>query len=210
LLDQIDGLILPGGHKREGMRRYLEDVHLQRFVGRFVATGKPVGAICHGTVVLARSTLGGKGRAAGMAAQERTWTSDTSDAPDADEGSATDFSGAASISCLAGRRVTGLTKPLEMAAWTLTAWKLGRYYRTYDVTVEDEVKAAAEEKDGGSFDRGPGGIFASYDDPFTVVDGNLVTARWPGDAAKFAEDFLALLVANTGHDGADADGDSAE
>jgi putative intracellular protease/amidase len=50
----FDGLLLPGGHA-PGMRQYLGSVALQEQVGRFWALGRPVGAICHGVLVLART-----------------------------------------------------------------------------------------------------------------------------------------------------------
>jgi putative intracellular protease/amidase len=49
-----DGLILAGGHA-PGMRQYLGSTALQAQVAAFWATGKPVGAICHGVLVLART-----------------------------------------------------------------------------------------------------------------------------------------------------------
>lgn len=49
-----DGLILPGGHAK-GMRQYLGSEVLQAKVAAFWSTGKPVGAICHGVLVLARA-----------------------------------------------------------------------------------------------------------------------------------------------------------
>lgn len=50
----FDGLILPGGHA-PGMRQYLGSSDLQARVGEFWTTGRPVGAICHGVLVLART-----------------------------------------------------------------------------------------------------------------------------------------------------------
>jgi putative intracellular protease/amidase len=49
----FDGLLLPGGHA-QGMRQYLGPAVLQAQVGGFWQLGRPVGAICHGVVVLAR------------------------------------------------------------------------------------------------------------------------------------------------------------
>ena len=54
----FDGLLLPGGHRARGMRAYLESTVLQRFVGDFFDSGKPVAAICHGVVLAARSRSG--------------------------------------------------------------------------------------------------------------------------------------------------------
>ncbi|MGH7286548.1 MAG: type 1 glutamine amidotransferase domain-containing protein [Myxococcota bacterium] len=53
-LARFDGLLLPGGHA-PGMRQYLGSTGLQDQIAAFFATGKPVGAICHGVLVLARS-----------------------------------------------------------------------------------------------------------------------------------------------------------
>ncbi|WP_408611606.1 type 1 glutamine amidotransferase domain-containing protein [Leptospira ainlahdjerensis] len=56
--EDFSGVILPGGHA-PGMKEYLESKTLQNFVGAFFATGKPLGAICHGVVLAARSKLPG-------------------------------------------------------------------------------------------------------------------------------------------------------
>ncbi|MFE7773303.1 type 1 glutamine amidotransferase domain-containing protein [Streptomyces sp. NPDC057445] len=53
-VSRFDGLILPGGHA-PGMRQYLGSGALQQQVARFWGLGRPVGAICHGVLVLARS-----------------------------------------------------------------------------------------------------------------------------------------------------------
>jgi putative intracellular protease/amidase len=49
-----DGLILAGGHA-PGMRQYLASEELARKVAAFWALDRPVGAICHGVLVLARA-----------------------------------------------------------------------------------------------------------------------------------------------------------
>jgi hypothetical protein len=51
----FDGLILSGGHA-PGMRVYLGSGVLQSAVGDFFAQKKPVGAICHGVLLAARSS----------------------------------------------------------------------------------------------------------------------------------------------------------
>jgi protease I len=50
----FDALLLPGGHA-SGMREYLESAQLQSVVAHFFAAQRPVAAICHGTVLAARS-----------------------------------------------------------------------------------------------------------------------------------------------------------
>jgi protease I len=98
-------------------------------------------------------------------------------------------------SALYGRKTTGLTKNMELTAWALTCLYLGDYYRTYPVTVEDEVKGTLASAD----DFVPGPWSLSRDAPdklalgFTLRDGNYLSARWPGDAHRFATDFAALL-----------------
>ncbi|PCI61757.1 MAG: hypothetical protein COB37_07830 [Kordiimonadales bacterium] len=53
--DDYGGLLLPGGHDKP-VREYLESEVLQRFVATFFELKKPVGAICHGVVLMARCT----------------------------------------------------------------------------------------------------------------------------------------------------------
>src|SRR3984957_19330497 len=50
----FDGLLLAGGHA-PGMRQYLGSAVLRDQVARFWSLGRPVGAICHGVLVLART-----------------------------------------------------------------------------------------------------------------------------------------------------------
>lgn len=160
-LDDVDALILAGGHA-PGMRQYLGSEALQAQLAAFWATGKPVGAICHGVLALARSR-------------------------DPQTGA----------SVLARATTTCLPKYMERSAYLLTFWRLGRYYRTYPAYVEDEVKAALEAP-ATQFVRGPRTLSkrgtADDDSPaFVVEDGRYVSARWPGDAYKFARAFLARL-----------------
>jgi putative intracellular protease/amidase len=57
----FDGLLLPGGHA-PGMRQYLGSPALREQVARFWALGRPVAAICHGVLVLARTQDPATGR----------------------------------------------------------------------------------------------------------------------------------------------------
>ncbi|MFL6090253.1 MAG: type 1 glutamine amidotransferase domain-containing protein [Aeromicrobium sp.] len=153
-----DGLLLAGGHA-PGMRQYLGSAELQAFIAQFWATGKPVGAICHGVLVLARRK-------------------------DAD-----------GVSVLARTRTTCLPKYMERGGYVLTAWRLGRYYRTYPLYVEDEVVASLSSPD--LFERGPRetkrGTRTDHSHAFVVEDGTYVSARWPGDSYLFAERLIELL-----------------
>ena len=177
-----DGLILPGGHRARGMTLYLESPKIQALAVEFFRTDKPVGAICHGVIVLARAIDSTTGR-----------------------------------SVLHGRQTTALTWPLES-----TAARLGRivrfwdphYYRTYIelpgqpagyMSVEQEIRRALAHADdfrdvppdsphhriqSSGLQRDTAD---NHDAAFVVRDGNYVSARWPGDAHKFATTFAALL-----------------
>jgi len=159
-VDDVDGLLLPGGHAPE-MRQYLGSASLRELVGQIWAADVPVGAICHGVLVAARTIDPATGR-----------------------------------SVIADRRTTCLPKYMERSAYYLTAWKLGRYYRTYPAYVEDEVRDALD--DPAQFERGPRQLVRrgtrTDDRPaFVVEDGRYLSARWPGDAYLFASRFLAFL-----------------
>ena len=66
----FDGLLLPGGHA-PGMRQYLGSSVLQQQVARFWELDRPVGAICHGVLVLARAVDDRTGRSV-LAARRTT------------------------------------------------------------------------------------------------------------------------------------------
>jgi putative intracellular protease/amidase len=169
----FDGFVLPGGHA-PGMRQYLGSATLRRKVAEFWDLGRPVGAICHGVLILARTVEDSTGR-----------------------------------SVIAERFTTCLPKYLERAAWLATAWKLGRYYRTYPTYVEDEVRAAL--RNPSRFVRGPLTVRrrgSGLDDSaaFSVRDGNYLSARWPGDSYQFAKTFVRML-AESSATGSDAGAD---
>lgn len=155
-----DGLILPGGHA-PGMRQYLGSAELQEQVARFWALGRPVAAICHGVLVLARTTDPRTGR-----------------------------------SVLQDKLTTCLPRYMERSAYLATAWRLGRYYRTYPAYVEDEVKASLRSP--RQFVRGLRTTARGTADDdlhaFVVQDGNYLSARWPGDAYLFARRFHEMLT----------------
>jgi putative intracellular protease/amidase len=98
-------------------------------------------------------------------------------------------------SVLAGKRTTCLPKYMERGGYVATAWRLGRYYRTYPEYVQDEVTAALRSP--AQFVRGPRtlrrGTRDDHAPAFVVEDGNYVSARWPGDSYLFAERFADRL-----------------
>ena len=178
----FDGLLLPGGHRARGMREYLESPVLQALVAAFFATDKPVAAICHGVLLAARSR--------------------------SIDGS----------SVLHGRRTTALTWALEKKAWTtarFTRFWDPHYYRTYRETpdqpagymsVQQEVTRALAAPtdfldvphDAPDYRRKTNGLVRDSErdasPAFVVRDGNYLSARWPGDAHRFAREFSAMFV----------------
>jgi protease I len=103
---------------------------------------------------------------------------------------------ATGLSSLHGRRTTALTKAQELSAYAMTGLWLGSYYRTYPLTVQDEVTRALASPD--DFEMGPFLIGregpARRDYGFTLRDGNYLSARYYGDAYKLADDFVAMLT----------------
>ena len=157
----FDALLLPGGHDK-GVKEYLESSVLQNLVADFFMANKPVGAICHGVVLAARSI-------------------------DPDTGK----------SVLHNYRTTALLKTQEMLAYRLTRLWLKDYYLTYpEITVEDEVRKALSSDDG--FLKGPNPLLRDdhdhLDRGFTVRDRNCLSARWPGDAYCFSNQFAGMLL----------------
>lgn len=155
-----DALVLPGGHDKS-MRPYLESERVQRLTADFFAREKPVAAICHGVLVVARSRDARTGRP-----------------------------------LLRGRKTTSLLRSQELLAWNMTRLWLGAYYRTYPEPVEDEVRRSQEG--AGEFLPGPRPL--RRDAPghlgrgFVVRDGAYLSARWPGDAHRFAAQLAAMLA----------------
>jgi putative intracellular protease/amidase len=160
--EDYEGLLIPGGHAA-GMRTMLESERAREIVLHFFEADKPVAAVCHGVLLLARTLNPATGR-----------------------------------SVIHGRKLTALPAlNMELMAWSVTAPWLGSYYRTYPQTVESEVKGAlASDKD---FMHGP---FMPMRDSatqpqrgFVVRDGQLLTARWPGDCHRFGQEFVQMLTA---------------
>jgi protease I len=101
-------------------------------------------------------------------------------------------------SVLHGRRTTGLTNLQEKVAVGITRHALGDHYRTYPVTVQDEVTAVlvspGDFQTGGWLPRM--GSETRPDIGFVVRDGNYLSARFPGDVQRWATCFRELLAEN--------------
>lgn len=178
----FDALLLPGGHRARGMKEYLESRALQDLALAFMKADKPVGAICHGVLVLARarnpetrhSPLHGRKTTA------LTWP----------------LEGAA-------RHLTRFTRfwdpqyyatypdePGEKDGYRSTQAEVTRALASPD-DFKDVPKDAphARMKTDGLHRDGPDDDRAA----FTVIDGKYISARWPGDVHTFSKGFAALL-----------------
>lgn len=162
--ENFDAIYLPGGHS-PGMQQYLRSELLQSLISDFFAANKPVGAICHGALLVARSTSKETGK-----------------------------------SVLYGRKTTSLTNFLEMMGYDLTKYTGGEdadNFRTDPETVEDQVKDRLASP--ADYLEGPKSVLRDSPDHlsrgFYVLDGNYISARWPGDAFNFGN-HLAQLIAN--------------
>lgn len=183
-LSDYDGLLLAGGHRARGMREYLESPILHRLVGEFFAADKPVGAICHGVVLAARSKVAASGRSVlyGRKTTALTW---------AFEKTAWTLG-----------RIGRFWDPDYYRTYTEQAGELPGYW-SVEAEVTRALAAPSDFLDVPAADPDArckrGGIRRDrFDDSrpaFVVRDGNYVSARWPGDAHTFARTFAALLEA---------------
>jgi putative intracellular protease/amidase len=181
-LDDVDGLLLPGGHRARGMRSYLESDVLRRLVSEAFGREMVVAAICHGVLLVARSIdpatgrsvlYGRKTTALTWALEQRAWHV---------------------------ARVTRFWDPDYYRTYTEQPGDPAGY-----MSVEAEVTRALE--DPGDFRNvvegspdwrtktsGTARDTASDARPaFVVDDGAYISARWPGDAHTFAAAVSARL-----------------
>ena len=174
-LDDVDALLLPGGHRARGMRSYIDSDILQRLVVDAFGRGMPVAAICHGVLLAARSIDPGTGRSVlyGRKTTALTW---------AFERSAWNLT-----------RFTRVGDPNYYRTYTEEPGQPDGY-----MSVQSEVTRALQDPTDfcdvkpGSPQRwlktsGMVRDTATNSRPaFVVDDGNYVSARWPGDTHTFA------------------------
>jgi putative intracellular protease/amidase len=183
-IDQYDGLVLPGGHWARGMRQYLEDPQLQRFVGDFFDTDKPIAAICHGVVLAARSLSARTGKSVlhGRKTTALTWRLEKA---------------AWSTMKYFGR----VWDPTYYRTY-LEAGSEPFGYRSVQAEVSRALASPTDfcdvPKDAGDYFRKTSGLFRDSDrdqrPAWVVRDRRYVSARWPGDVHAFAAAFAAVLA----------------
>ena len=178
----FDGLLLPGGHRARGMQSYLESEVIQRLTVEFFRADKPVGAICHGALVAARSINPATGRSVlfGRKTTALTW-------------------GLESAVARLGRIIrfwdpfyyrTYREGPTEASGYMSVEHEIIRSLQSpadfMDVPDDDpdhRRKTSGLVRDTSTDQRAA----------FVVRNGNYVSARWPGDAHGFAMAFASLL-----------------
>lgn len=179
----FDALVLPGGHRARGIRAYLEDADLQRFVAAMFAADKVVGAICHGVVVAARAVSPTTGRSVlhGRQTTSLTW---------AQEGLAWTlgrvvrfWDGDYYRTYVEGPGDAPRSRGVE--AEVTAALASPDDYR--NVPRDDPER---RRKTDGLHRDTPGDARPA----FVVRDGRYVSARWPGDAHTFSRTLVDLLA----------------
>jgi len=179
--DAFDGLVLPGGHRARGMRVFLESPVIQRLATEFFRLGKPVGAICHGVLVLARSADAETRRSVlyGRRTTALTWRLEKL---------------AASLA-----RATRWWDPNYYRTYREAVGQ-GAGYMSVQQEVTRALRAPADFLDAppDAPRRQTSGLVRDSDSDltpaFVVRDGAYVSARWPGDAHLFAKTFADVLV----------------
>lgn len=181
-LEGVDGLVLPGGHRARGMRAYLESEHLKALVVSAFERDIPVGAICHGALLAARSIDPESGRSVlyGRRTTALTWE----------------------LERTAWRiaRVSRFWDPHYYRTYDELPGQPPGY-----MSVQAEVTRAlaspddfrdVEPSEADARRKRSGRSRDSLDDArpaFVVQDGSYTSARWPGDAHTFARRFADSL-----------------
>jgi putative intracellular protease/amidase len=179
---EYDAVLLPGGHWARGMRTYLESEVLQRFVAGCFERDMPIGAICHGVLLAARSVRPSTGKSAlyGRKTTALTWRQERF---------------AAGIG-----RVVRFWDPDYYRTYTEHPGEAVGYR-----SVQAEVtRALASDEDFLEPDPAHPNFREQTDNrlrdsetdgrpAFVVRDGWYVSARWPGDAHTFAATLATVL-----------------
>ena len=170
--------------EERGMRAYLESPVLQALAVDFFHAGKPVGAVCHGVVLLARSVdpLTGQSVLHGRRTTALTWALERK---------------AVSVG-----RIARWWDPTYYSTYPdQPGESQGHRSVQAEVTraladpadfedVPPDMPDAALKTSGRARDRADDSRPA-----FVVEDGNYVSARWPGDVHTFAAAFARRLTA---------------
>ncbi len=181
-MDDYDGLLLPGGHRARGMRRYLESAELQRIVLDFFLKEKPVAAICHGVLLAARTIDPATGRSVlyGRRTTALTWALERSGMMAGRIGRFWDSNYYRTYPEKPGPPAGYMSVQQEV---TRSLAKESDFLDVPAGSSHFRVKTSGTRRDSPN-DSAPA---------FVVRDGNYLSARWPGDVFTFAATFSAML-----------------
>lgn len=184
VLEHMDGLLLPGGHRAAGMRPYLESSVLQALVVDAFARGLQVAAVCHGVLLAARAIdpatgrsvlFGRKTTALTWALERRAWH-------------------LARLTRFWDRDYyrTYTEAPGQSEGWMSVQAEVTRALADpadfLDVPADAQHRRA--QTSGTARDT-----LTDARAAFVVIDRNYTSARWPGDMHTFATTFARQLDA---------------
>lgn len=186
-VEDFAGVLVPGGHWARGMCEYLESAHLQAFIAACMAVDKPLAAVCHGVLLVARSRAAdGRSVLHGRKTTGLTWQMEKTawdltrfygrwwdryyyrtypDAPGEPVGHM-------SVQSEVGRLLASPADFLEVPKDAADYWR----------------KTSGLHRDSASDSR----------PAWVVCDGNYVSARWPGDVYSWTQRFIELLPQSAG------------
>jgi putative intracellular protease/amidase len=182
-LDDVDALVLPGGHRARGMRSYIESDVLQRLVAEAFRREILVAAICHGVLLAARTVDPATGRSVlyGRKTTALTWELERR-----------------------AWRMARVTRFWDPDYYRTYVEKPGDPigYMSVQAEVTRALRSPDDFRDvaAGSVDwrlKTSGMVRDSASNPrpaFVVDDGGYVSARWPGDTHTFAATVSAKLL----------------
>ena len=181
----FDGVLLAGGHRARGMREYLESDMLQKAIADFFVAEKPLAAICHGVLLVARSKdSAGRSVLYGRKTTALTWRQEQT------------ASALAHVARFWDHDYyrTYVEGPREPSGYMSVQQEVTRALATPDdfidvppTTPERLRKISGLWRDTLSDSR----------PAWVVRDRNYVSARWPGDAHTFAKAFARILEDST-------------
>ncbi len=181
-LAAVDGLLLPGGHRARGMRSYLESPTLQSVVVDAFHRQMPVGAVCHGVLLAARSIDPRTGRSVlyGRRTTALTWSLEQR-----------------------AWRVARVSRFWDPDYYRTYGEEPGEPigYRSVQQEVTRSLARASDffDVDPGEPDAARKSSGRHRDTPdderpaLVVGDGRYLSARWPGDVHTFARRFAELI-----------------
>ena len=184
----FDGILLAGGHRARGMREYLESGILQKGIADFFAAEKPVAAICHGVLLVARSQdSAGRSVLYGRKTTALTWRQEQT------------------ASALAhvvrfwdpNYYRTYVEGPREPSGYMSVQQDVTRALATPDDFIDVPPTDPERRRKISGLWRD---TLSDSRPAWVVRDRNYVSARWPGDTHTFAKAFARILEESTrGH-----------